>query len=144
MPYMCKRLFVVLVVFMSLVVSRPAAAQDSGSARGNLSGVVYDSSKAVVPDAEVKITGPIGSLTMATGDQGQFLFQTLIPGFYTVRVQKAGFKVANFNRVEVLINKTTRVEAVLEAGEVTQVLEVSAASVTVDTSSSSIGAVISA
>ena len=46
------------VVFCSM----PVAAQDSGSARGNLSGVVYDSSKAVVPDAEIKITGPIGTL----------------------------------------------------------------------------------
>jgi hypothetical protein len=71
--------------------SLPANAQDSGSARGNLSGVVYDSSKAVVPEAEVKITGPIGSLTQSTNDQGSFLFSTLIPGFYAVRVQKAGF-----------------------------------------------------
>jgi hypothetical protein len=140
---MRNKALLLLSFFAVLFCSMPAAAQDSGSARGNLSGVVYDSSKAIVPDAEVKITGPIGSLTMNTGDQGQFLFQTLIPGFYTVRVQKAGFKVANFNRVEVLINKTTSVEAILEAGEVTQVLEVSAASVTVDTSSSAIGADIS-
>jgi len=143
MPYMSKRLLVVFAVSLSVFFSLPADAQDSGSARGNLSGVVYDSSKAVVPDAEIKITGPIGTLTMASGDQGQFLFQTLVPGFYTVRVQRAGFKVASFSNVEVLINKTTSIEAVLEAGEVTQVLEVSAASVTVDTSSSTIGADIS-
>ena len=143
MPYMSKRLLVVFAVSLSVFFSLPADAQDSGSARGNLSGVVYDSTKAVVPDAEIKITGPIGTLTMASGDQGQFLFQTLVPGFYTVRVQRAGFKVASFSNVEVLINKTTSIEAVLEAGEVTQVLEVSAASVTVDTSSSAIGADIS-
>jgi hypothetical protein len=140
---MRNKMLLLLSFFAVLFCSMPAGAQDSGSARGNLSGVVYDSSKAIVPDAEVKITGPIGSLTMNTGDQGQFLFQTLIPGFYSVRVQRAGFKVASFNRVEVLINKTTSIEAILEAGEVTQVLEVSAASVTVDTSSSSIGADIS-
>jgi hypothetical protein len=140
---MRNKMLLLLSFVAVLFCSMSAAAQDSGSARGNLSGIVFDSSKAVVPDAEVKITGPIGSLTMNSGDQGQFLFQTLIPGFYTVRVQKAGFKVANFNRVEVLINKTTSVEAILEAGEVTQVLEVSAASVTVDTSSSAIGADLS-
>ena len=79
---MRNRMLLLLSFFAVLFCSMPAAAQDSGSARGNLSGVVYDSSKAIVPDAEVKITGPIGSLTMNTGDQGQFLFQTLIPGFY--------------------------------------------------------------
>src|SRR5262245_19172686 len=106
---MRNKVLLLLSLVAILFCSLPAAAQDSGSARGNLSGVVYDSSKAVVPDAEIKITGPIGTLTMNSGDQGQFLFQTLVPGFYTVRVQKAGFKVASFNQVEVFINKTTSI-----------------------------------
>ena len=53
-------------------------------------------------------------------------------------MQKSGFKVANIKSAEVLINKTTSVEVILEAGEITQTVEVSAASVTVDTSSSSL------
>ena len=114
------------------------SAQDQGSARGNLSGVVYDASRAVVPGAKVTITGPIGSLSQDTGEQGSFLFQTLIPGMYSIRVEKPGFKVAEFKKAEVLINKTTSVEAVLETGQVTEIVEVSAATVTVDTSASSV------
>src|SRR5437868_7798011 len=117
-----------------------AKAQDQGSARGNLSGVVYDSSKGTVAGAQVTITGPIGSLSQNTNEQGTFLFSTLIPGSYSVKVQKTGFKSAEFKHVEVLINKTTSIEAILETGEVSQVIEVNAANVTVDTSSSSIGA----
>ena len=115
-------------------------AQDQGSARGNLSGVVYDSSKGTVAGAQVTITGPIGSLSQNTNEQGTFLFSTLIPGSYSVKVQKTGFKSAEFKHVEVLINKTTSIEAILETGEVSQVIEVNAANVTVDTSSSAIGA----
>src|SRR6266568_6360452 len=114
------------------------SALDQSSARGNLSGIVYDSSKAVVPGAKVTITGPIGSLTQETGEQGSFLFQTLIPGIYAVRVEKAGFKVANIQSSEVLINKTRSIEVILETGQVSETVEVVAASVTVDTSATSV------
>src|SRR5262249_10945132 len=112
--------------------------QDQGSTRGNLGGVVYDSSKAVVPDAQVTIVGPTGTQSEPTNDQGAFLFQTLTPGFYLVKVSKPGFKVVEMRNAEVLINKTTSVEVVLEAGEVSQTVEVSSAAVTVDTSTSSV------
>src|SRR5258708_870483 len=128
---------------MALILSAGfcvAKAQDQGSSRGNLSGVVYDSSKGTVAGAQVTITGPIGSLSQNTNEQGTFLFSTLIPGSYSVKVQKTGFKSAEFRNVEVLINKTTSIEAILETGEVSQIVEVTAASVTVDTSSSAIGA----
>jgi len=103
-----------------------------------MGGVVLDASKATVPGAQVTITGPIGSLSQTTNDQGSFLFSTLIPGFYSIKVQKAGFKVASVAATEILINKTTSVEVVLETGEVTQTVEVSAATVTVDTSAASV------
>jgi hypothetical protein len=125
--------FVLAGTFCSL-----AFAQDQSSARGNLGGLVYDSSKAVVPGAQVTITGPIGSLTQTTTEEGTFLFSTLIPGIYSIKVQKSGFKVASIKTAEVLINKTTSVEVILEAGQVSETVEVSAASVTVDTSSSSL------
>ncbi len=103
-----------------------------------MSGVVLDASKATVPGAQVTITGPIGKLSQTTNDSGTFLFSTLIPGFYSIKVQKAGFKVASIPGTEVLINKTTSIEVTLETGEVTQTVEVSAATVTVDTSAGSV------
>src|SRR5438105_15544867 len=127
----------ILVLVLGGTLYPSALAQDQSSARGNLSGLVYDSTKALVPGAQVTITGPIGSLTQTTTEEGSFLFSTLIPGIYSIKVQKTGFKVANIKSAEVLINKTTSVEVILEAGEITQTVEVSAASVTVDTSSSS-------
>src|SRR6516225_7474197 len=97
----------VLVLAVTATVYPSAAAQDQSSARGNLSGLVYDTTKAVVPGAQVTITGPIGSLTQATTEEGSFLFSTLIPGMYSIKVQKSGFKVASIKSAEVLIDKTT-------------------------------------
>jgi Carboxypeptidase regulatory-like domain len=133
-----KWFYLLAACLLSLSLGLGTWAQDQSSARGNLSGVVLDASKATVPGAQVTITGPIGNVSQTTNDQGTFLFSTLIPGFYSIKVQKAGFKLASVAATEVLINKTTSVEVVLETGEVTQTVEVSAATVTVDTSAASV------
>jgi len=138
-----KWLAISLTLTFGMVFSTSAAAQDQGAARGNLGGIVYDASKASVPGAQVTITGPIGSLSQSTTDQGTFLFSTLIPGIYSVKVQKPGFKVASVKSAEVQINKTTSIEVILETGQVTETVEVSAATVTVDTSTSAVTADIS-
>src|SRR5215472_208028 len=133
-----RSLRLILVLSVVGTICPTVVAQDQSSARGNLGGLVYDTTKAVVPGAQVTITGPIGSLTQTTTDEGTFLFSTLIPGIYSIKVEKSGFKVASIKSAEVLINKTTGVEVILEAGQVSETVEVSAASVTVDTSTSSL------
>ena len=138
-----KWLVISSVLAFSLIFTLSVAAQDQGAARGNLSGIVYDATKASVPGAQVTITGPIGSLTQSTTDQGSFLFSTLIPGIYSVKVQKTGFKLASVKSAEVQINKTISIEVILETGQVSEVVEVSAATVTVDTSTSAVTADIS-
>src|SRR5713226_1112616 len=105
-----KWLMISLLFVFCGVSSCSLTAQDQGSARGNLSGLVYDTTKGLVPGAQVTITGPIGSLTQPTNEQGSFLFSTLIPGTYSIKVQKTGFKVASVKSAEVQINKTTSVE----------------------------------
>src|SRR6266849_4831020 len=133
-----KWLVISSVLAFGMIFSISVAAQDQGSARGNLSGLVYDSTRALVPGAQVTITGPIGSQTQTTTEEGSFLFSTLIPGNYAVKVQKTGFKVANIKSAEVLINKTTSIEVILETGQITETVEVSAAATTVDTSATSV------
>src|SRR5438105_8211891 len=138
-----KWLAISLTLTFGTAFSPSVDAQDQGAARGNLGGIVYDASKASVPGAQVTITGPIGSLSQSTTDQGSFLFSTLIPGIYSVKVQKPGFKVASVKSAEVQINKTTSIEVILETGQVSETVEVSAATVTVDTSTSAVTADIS-
>src|SRR5438874_8418957 len=73
----------------------PAFAQGSAesSVRGNLAGTVVDSSGAVVTGAKVTISGPTGTKSDTTNQDGQFLFPLLSPGFYGVKVEKGSFKI---------------------------------------------------
>jgi len=100
--------------------------------------VVYDTSKAVVPDANVTITGPIGSQTKTSNAQGAYLFTDLIPGTYTVKTEKQGFRTVQMANVQVLINQTASVDVTLSAGSVSTTVEVSSAAVSIDPNSSSV------
>src|SRR5207253_10813897 len=101
-----KWLVVSSVLAFSMIFAVSIEAQDQGAARGNLSGIVYDASKAAVPGAQVTITGPIGSLSQSTAEQGSFLFSTLIPGTYSITVLQSGFKIDRIMLEEEQLIKT--------------------------------------
>src|SRR5450631_4172298 len=113
------------ILALCLTCISPVFAQNLGSTRGNLAGTVLDSSKAVVPGASVTITGPIGNQKQTTSPQGTFLFSGLVPGGYTVKVEREGFKITLLSNVDVLINNTATVNITLEAGSVSTTVEVS-------------------
>ncbi len=119
-------------------------AQNQGATRGNLAGTVLDSTKAVVPGAAVTITGPIGSQTQTSSAQGTFLFSNLIPGTYSVKVEKQGFAAVTVPGIEVLINNTASVDVTIQTAGITSTIEVTATSVaTVDTGSTSVNSDLS-
>jgi len=136
------RRFIAKLTFIALLAFSPAllSAQNQGSTRGNLGGTVYDSTKAVVQGANVTATGPLGKVTQTTNAQGTFLFTGLVPGEYSVQVEKEGFKKTTVSPVNVLINNTQSLNVTVETGSVETVVEVSGAAAAIDTTSSSINA----
>ncbi len=134
-----KWFFGVAMVALLAVSTVPAVAQES-AVKGNLGGTVYDSSGAVVPGAKVTITGPIGSKSMESDGQGNFLFQLLTLGKYSVKVEKTGFKVAEVKNVEVFTNRMTSIRVTLEPGAIAETIEVNAPAVTVDPTGAGVGA----
>ena len=133
-----KSLFSSVILALCIVCSSPVFAQDLGATRGSLAGTVYDTSKAVVPEAAVTATGPIGSQKTTTNGQGMFSFSGLVPGKYAVKVEKEGFKAVLFSNVEILINNTATVNVTLETGAVSTTVEVTSSALAVDTTQSSI------
>src|SRR3954447_7198398 len=136
-----KRL-VVFATFLTLLMATTASMWAQGSAessvRGNLSGVVVDNSGAVVPGAKVTLSGPTGTRDVNSNGQGQFLFPLLTPGFYSLKVERQGFKSADIKSVEVVTNKTSNVRVGMVPGEATTVVEVSANAIQVDTASTAV------
>ncbi len=127
------------VLAIALVCAAPAVAQES-AVKGGLAGVVYDATGAVIPGAKVTLTGSLGSKSVDAGDGGDFLFALLIPGNYSVKIEKQGFKTAEVKTVEVYTNRTSSIRITLEPGALAQTIEVTVAAVTVDVTSTGIGA----
>jgi len=137
-----KMVAAVAVLALLTAFTVPAFAQGSAesSVRGNLAGSVVDSSGAVVTGAKVSITGPTGTKSDTTNQDGQFLFPLLSPGFYSLKVEKGSFKTADVKGVEVVTGKTSNVRVGMVAGQQTEVVEVTSSAVTVDVTSTAVAA----
>jgi hypothetical protein len=114
-------------------------AQES-AVKGNLGGIVTDTTGAVVTKAKVTLQGPTGTRTATTDSEGRFAFDLLTPGFYSVSAEQSGFKTVQTSKIEVFTNKTSSVRLVLEPGVAKEIVEVTADAVTVDTSNTGLAA----
>jgi hypothetical protein len=94
-----------------------------------LLGNVTDNTGASVPNAEVQILESATGIPHAgvTNESGNFTFPDLTPGTYTVSVESKGFKKETRANVDVVVNTTTRVDMVLQAGSVTESVVVTSA-----------------
>ena len=136
---MAKKWYRLLVLTIVAALGVSLAAQES-AVKGNIDGAVVDASGASVPGATVTLTGPTGTKTATTDSQGTYNFLLIIPGMYSVKIQRQGFKIASVSGIEVLTNRTSSLRTVLETGNVTETIEVSGSTIAVDTSTSAIGA----
>lgn len=125
-----------LAIVLALAIS--SFAQES-TVKGNIGGVVQDSSGAVIAGATVTLTGETGSKTATTDNTGKFLFPTLIPGFYSLKVEKTGFRTAQVPSTEALTGRTSNYVIKMDPGTASETVEVRADTTTVDTQSTAVG-----
>jgi Carboxypeptidase regulatory-like domain len=109
--------------------------------RSTLNGVVTDSQGSVVPLATVQAanvdTGT--NFTTVSGDAGQFTLPLLPPGRYTVTTRVAGFKRFSQENVVVTANQRISLNIILEIGDVTETVVVSAGAPLLATGTASMG-----
>lgn len=122
----------VVSLFVLMLTIGPASAQ---TFRGAINGTVTDPSGAVVPNAQIKATEVATGrdhTTVSTND-GQFAFQDIPLGLYKVTVTAQGFSVYTVDKVQVLAGQIYTLPIKLSVTQAAESVEVSAASVTVDT-----------
>src|SRR5215468_5905554 len=125
-----KRLLFALLVTLAVVV-----CASSQTFRGSINGTVTDPTGAAVPNAAVKATesGTGFEHSTVTSSEGQFAFQDIPLGFYKVTITASGFPVNTIDKVEVTAGTIHTLSVQLKLGQQSTTIEVSAAAVTLDT-----------
>ncbi|MFL6354344.1 MAG: TonB-dependent receptor domain-containing protein [Bryobacteraceae bacterium] len=126
-----------LLLAASLFLTLPILGQLTS---GNLTGTVYDPTGATVPGAPIvahnNATGVDVSTTATSG--GDYRFENLPIGTYTVTVSAPGFTKAEVGNVTVRLNQTVTTNVHLTIGQATATVQVTEAAAPIDTSTAQI------
>jgi hypothetical protein len=130
-----------LVLAALLFIPLSLSAQD---ARGTILGRVADSSDAVIIGAEVRATNVATGVSAVSrsNDAGSYVLAYLLSGTYTVEVENKGFKRFNRPGIQVRVGDLVRIDVVLEVGDQTQTVQVTAETPLLDTVDASLGQVV--
>jgi hypothetical protein len=126
-----KRALARSVVSFLCLVFVPAAAY----AQASFSGIVRDTSGAVLPGVTVEASSPVlieKSRSVTTNGEGRYIIQDLRPGTYRVAFTLPGFKTVVRDGVELLGTSVVTVNADMAIGTVEETITVSGATPAVD------------
>lgn len=127
-----------LLICMSIAVS--ASAQTGTS---TVRGVVSDQNGAALAGATVTLinTQTNAARTQSTGENGSYIFTSVLPGTYRLTVEATGFKKGEVSNVRALVDSPVDVNVVLSVGETTEIIQVTATNteVLINTQDASLG-----
>ncbi len=133
-----------VLVFAALLIAFGHSVSAQGTT-SRVTGTVTDSTGAAVAGANVTLTNEATSIsiTTQTSDSGNYVFDLIQPGTYSLAIEKPGFKRFVSQKNSALVNQPTTINAALEVGDVSAVVSVQGTAEQVQTSTSgNVGAVI--
>ncbi len=107
---------------------------------GDLVGTVKDPTGAIIPNASVTVTNEATGVTVSinSGESGEFRAKNLLPGSYDLVVSSSGFQPYTLHGITVELNKTSTTNVTMSIGA-NATVEVSAqAGVALDTTSTNL------
>src|SRR5881398_670511 len=114
--------------FAAILISAMCVALPCfGQTFGEITGVVSDSSGAVVAGATITVSNPQTNFTRSatTNNAGNYNFPALLPGLYNVRAESAGFGTEIRSGVELQVQQVARIDFQLRVGALAEAVEVS-------------------
>ena len=120
------------VLSLLVVLSVPSPAQ---TFRGSINGTVTDGSSAVIPGVKVTATDVATGVVRdtQTSGGGEFLFNDLPVGSYSIKVEAASFQTTEVKGVEVNAGKVYTLPVKLNLASQASTIEVSANALSLDT-----------
>jgi hypothetical protein len=129
-----------LIFLLDCLLSGPAIA----GVTAGISGTVRDTSGANIAGATVSAKNTETGVVQAqvSNARGFYSFQSLPPGRYDIDVQQAGFKLFREAGVVLDVDAALVVDAILQVGQIKEIVQVSGEALRVETSSTQLGEVI--
>ena len=136
-----KRFLSLRGVLVLVLLTMTASMLGQITASSSVQGTVTDATGAVVVGAAVTATSSATgqSRTTTTNDTGGYRFDSMAPGAYIVKVNKAGFATQTAAGVELIVSRTTTQNFALKAGAASETIEVTAEAPVLDVEKSSVG-----
>src|SRR6266542_896272 len=131
-----------LLVALALMFVIPNCAW--GQATATMNGVVRDSGGAVITSATVTLqnieTGT--QRETQTNESGLYVFVSVQPGEYSLKITKAGFTTATQAGLHVVVNQASTQDFTLTVGSLQETVTVEASALNLDTANATLGTVI--
>ena len=129
----------------SLFVFLSASTALAQTGQGTIVGRITDPTGGVVPGVSVRVehAGTGFTYDSVTNEEGLYHVPYLNPGTYTLTFEAPGFKRLVRSGIAVRSTETSRVDVALELGQVSESVEVKAASVLLETESATVGHLVS-
>jgi outer membrane receptor protein involved in Fe transport len=136
-------LCVFMIVAFCMIGPGPAYAQVAGA---TLTGTVKDSTGGFIPNAQVVITDVATGVTRTVSADGAGLYTApnLLPGSYEIRVTATGFSTELQKGVTLTVGAQQVLDFTMRVGQMSQTVEVTTEAPTVELTSSTLSAQVSA
>ncbi|MCU1241065.1 MAG: Cna protein [Candidatus Acidoferrum typicum] len=129
-----------IAVLLCVFALHPTSLHGQAASSTSISGVVTDSSGALVADATVKLTDKATntSRTTNTNDVGRYFFANVVSGDYEITASKTGFRITK-TIVTATVGIPLTVDLKLELGSVSETIEVTATGTELQTLNATVG-----
>jgi len=114
-----KNYILIIALLLCLSVPLTVSAQ---SDRGTITGIVTDSTGAVLPKASLAATNMSKGIISktVTNEEGNYTIPLLPAGVYLVKVELSGFRTYVREGITVQVAQTVRLDVTLQVGEVSE------------------------
>jgi hypothetical protein len=109
-----------------------------------ITGIISDSSGAVVPGAHIKVNNTNTGINWEaeSNESGNYAFSNLPPGPYQITVTRAGFTTVTRTGIDLVISQVARLDFTLSVGSTAESVEIKATAPLLESSSASVGQLI--
>ena len=112
--------------------------------QGDITGLVTDSSGAVIPGANVTVTNKATAAArkVTTNSEGLYAFPSLPPGLYELKIERDGYKVSHVDNIRLEVQQAARLDVTMEVGQVDETVTVEGNTAVLNTENATLGTVV--